>query len=271
MIIFAWNCRDLGQASAIRDLRALLHSSKPDCLILMETKVNDVTMIRILRNLDYSNHVYQPPVGLSGGLCVAWKDSMDMEPITLSKNIISLLVSSTPGSPWRLYAIYGPCNYSSKRAFWNSLSMNSRIDRGVANEEWWSLFPNANLQLLPQTTSDHHPQLLSCFGHNMFAKRPFRFEAAWVEDCRTYWVVNHAWALRNHPRPPTSLLNKLQYTRKALSRWNKDQFGNIQANIKATREALTLAQQNLDSPSNLDYDRNLRCHLDHLLKMEEML
>ena len=26
--------------------------------------------------------------------------------------------------------------------------VNSRIDRGVANEEWWSLFPNANLQLL---------------------------------------------------------------------------------------------------------------------------
>ncbi|KAL5537788.1 hypothetical protein UlMin_045384 [Ulmus minor] len=218
-----------------------------------------------------------------------------MEPITLSKNIISLLVFSTPGSPWRLSAIYGPCNYSAKRAFWNSLSseadcflgawlflgnfnricdredrstnrgldggsrimcealdnvgmisiissgfyytwfnrrcgrqqVNSRIDRGFANEEWWSLFPNANLQILPQTTSDHHPQLLSCFGHNMFSKRPFRFEATWVEDCRSYWVENHAWALRNHLRPSSRLLNKLQDTRRALSRWNKDQFGNI--------------------------------------------
>ena len=71
MIIFAWNCRGLGQASVIRDLRALLQSSKPDCLILMETKVNDATMIRILRNLGFSNHVYHPPIGLSGGLCVA--------------------------------------------------------------------------------------------------------------------------------------------------------------------------------------------------------
>ncbi|KAL5560153.1 hypothetical protein UlMin_036364 [Ulmus minor] len=70
--------------------------------------------------------------------------------------------------------------------------VNSHIDKGVANEYWWRLFPNAKLQLLPQTSSDHHPQVLSCFGQNVFAKRSFRFEATWVEDRRSYWVVNHA-------------------------------------------------------------------------------
>ncbi|KAL5551835.1 hypothetical protein UlMin_002011 [Ulmus minor] len=314
MIIFAWNCRGLGQASAIRDLRALINSSKPDCLILMETKINAASMSRIVGNLNFSNHVYVPPIGLSGGFCVAWKDSINMEPITLSKNIISLLVFSKPGIPWRLSAIYGPPNYSAKRAFWSSLSneadrfpgawlllgdfngicnrqdrssnrrldggsrtmygrqrVNSRIDRGVANEDWWRLFPNAMLQFLPQTSSDHHPQVLSCFGQNVYAKRPFRFEAAWVEDRCCYGVVNHAWSRRSHPRPPTSLLYKLQDSRLALSRWNKEQFGNIQSNIKATRSALARAQQNMDSPRAVDHDRNLRCHLEHLLKMEETL
>ncbi|KAL5557491.1 hypothetical protein UlMin_039727 [Ulmus minor] len=339
MIIFAWNCRGLGQASAIRDLRALINSSKPDCLILMETKINAASMSRIVGNLNFSYHVYVPPIGLSGGFCVAWKDSIDMEPITLSKNIISLLVFSKPGIPWRLSAVYGPPNYSAKRAFWSSLSseadrfpgawillgdfngiynrqdrssnrrldggsrimcealdnlgmitipssgffyswsnrrygrqrVNSRIDRGVANEDWWRLFPNARLQLLPQTSSDHHPQVLSCFGQNMYAKRPFRFEAAWVEDRRYYGVVNHAWSRRFHPRPPTNLLYKLQDSRVALSRWNKEQFGNIQSNIKATTSALAIAQQNLDSPTAVDHDRDLRCHLEHLLKMEETL
>ncbi|KAL5542144.1 hypothetical protein UlMin_009854 [Ulmus minor] len=183
-----------------------------------------------------------------------------MELITLSKNIISLLVFSKPGVPWRLSAINGLPNYFAKRAFWSSLSsevdrfpgawlllgdfngicnrqerssnrrldggsrimcealdnlgmisipssgffytwfnrrygrqwVNFRIDRGVANEDWWRLFPNAKLQLLPQTSSDHHPQVLSCFGQNVFPKRPFRFEGAWIEDRRCYWVVNHA-------------------------------------------------------------------------------
>ncbi|KAL5557200.1 hypothetical protein UlMin_039436 [Ulmus minor] len=136
--------------------------------------------------------------------------------------------------------------------------VNSRIDRGVANEDWWSQFPNATLKLLPQTTSDHHPQLLSCFGQNDFARRQFRFETAWVED-------------QSHPRPPTRLLNKFQDTRLALSHWNRDQFGNIQSNIKATRAALSLAQLNLDNLYSVDYDRNLRQHLEHFLKMEETL
>ncbi|KAL5568871.1 hypothetical protein UlMin_025446 [Ulmus minor] len=57
----------------------------------------------------------------------------------------------------------------------------------------------------------------------------------------------------------------------ALTRWNKEQFGNIQSNIKATRSALALAQQNLDSPRAVDHDRNLRCYLEHLLKMDETL
>ncbi|KAL5579576.1 hypothetical protein UlMin_012018 [Ulmus minor] len=116
--------------------------------------------------------------------------------------------------------------------------VNSRLDRGMANEEWWGLFANASIELLPQTSSDHNPQVLSCFGQQCSVKRPFRFEAAWVEDQRSFWVVNHAWGSRTHPNPPTRLLNKCQATRVALSRWNKNQLGNIQSNIKATREAL---------------------------------
>ncbi|KAL5562082.1 hypothetical protein UlMin_031829 [Ulmus minor] len=71
--------------------------------------------------------------------------------------------------------------------------INSRINRGMANEDWWNRFPNASIQLLPQATSDHFPQVLRCFGQNSYVKRLFRFEAAWVEDPRNYWVVNHAW------------------------------------------------------------------------------
>ncbi|KAL5568745.1 hypothetical protein UlMin_025320 [Ulmus minor] len=78
----------------------------------------------------------------------------------------------------------------------------SRIDRGVANEELWGLFPNTSIKLLPQSTSDHNPQVLHCFGKHVLSKRPFRFEAAWVEDQRSHWVVNQAWFNRSHPRPP---------------------------------------------------------------------
>ncbi|KAL5550707.1 hypothetical protein UlMin_000883 [Ulmus minor] len=227
-MIFAWNYRSLGQASAIWDLHALLLSSKPDVLIIVEMKVNNATMTRILGNLDYSNH-----------------------------NIISLLANRFPGAWLLLGDFNGICNrqdrstnrgldggsrimceildnlgmiYIPSTGFYYTWSnhrsgrqrVNSCIHRGVANEDWWSQFPNPTMKLLPHTTSDQHPQLFSCFGQYDFAKRQFRFEAAWVEDRQSYWVVNHAW-------------------------------------------------QNLDNPYSVDYDRNLRQHLEHLLKMEETL
>ncbi|KAL5576410.1 hypothetical protein UlMin_018109 [Ulmus minor] len=226
MIVLAWNCRGMGQPSAIRELKALVCSSNHDYILLMEAKVNAGTMISILQNLYFLNHVYVPPVGLSGGLCVAWRDGLDMEPVTMNKHIISLLVFSTPGSaPWLLFAVYGPNSSMEKRFVWenihhqmycfsgawlvigdfntiwnsgdrssgtgmdigsrrmrsalNNLGMlliptsgsnfswtnrrhgnrriRSKIDRVVANENWWRSFPNAFIRMLPQTTSDHNP------------------------------------------------------------------------------------------------------------------
>ena len=92
MILFSWNCRGIGQASTIRELKALLQSSSPDVLILMETKAKSSTMQLVLSQLQFPNHVYVPPLGLSGGFCVAWREDIDMEPITMNKNLISFLV-----------------------------------------------------------------------------------------------------------------------------------------------------------------------------------
>ena len=69
-----------------------LRSSSPNILILMETKANSSTMKRVLSQLQFPIHVYVPPVGLLGGLCVAWREGIDMEPITMNKNLISFLV-----------------------------------------------------------------------------------------------------------------------------------------------------------------------------------
>ncbi|KAL5582142.1 hypothetical protein UlMin_014584 [Ulmus minor] len=340
MIIFAWNCRSIGKASTIRDLRALMRSSSPDCLILMETKANQASMNHILSQLHFPNSVYVPPIGLAGGFCVAWREGFDMEPIIVNKHLISLIIFNTSGvPPWMISAVYGPTASSAKRRFWDSIhskvdrfpgpwmligyfngilyssdcssnrginggssfmrealdnlgmisipssgfhytgfncrhgrsQINLRINRVVANEDWWNQFPNASIQLLLQTTSDHSPQVLRCLGQNAFVKRSFLFEAAWVEDPRSYWVVNHAWCSLSHPRPTSQFLNKIQTSRVFLLHWNKSHFGNIQANIKATREARAKTQHNMNATGALDRDRNLRLHLDHLLKIEEIM
>ncbi|KAL5576512.1 hypothetical protein UlMin_018211 [Ulmus minor] len=261
MIFLAWNCRGMGQPSTIHELRALVCSSNPECILLMEAKVNFGTMQTILQHLHFLNHVYVPPVGLSGGLCVAWHDGIEMEPISMNKHIISLLVFSTPGfAPWLVSVVYGPNSNADKRLFWENihhetdlfsgvwliigdfntiwnsddyssgtdLDIGSRrmqfaldnlgmlfipasgfnyswtnrrqgnrrirfkIDRAMANEDWWRSFPNAYIRVLPQTTSDYNPQILHCIGQDSFAKRPFCYEAIWTEEKHSHWVVNQA-------------------------------------------------------------------------------
>ncbi|KAL5569499.1 hypothetical protein UlMin_026074 [Ulmus minor] len=149
--------------------------------------------------------------------------------------------------------------------------IRSKIDRVVANEEWWRCFPNASIRMLPQTTSDHNLQILYCFGQNSFAKRPFRFEAMCTEDKRSYWVVNQAWQSLNHQSPPSRFHKRLSACRQALWHWNKSQFGNLQSNISTTREAIAKIQQcSQFSDEVAAKDSNLRSHLEYLLKLEEM-
>ncbi|KAA3482719.1 reverse transcriptase [Gossypium australe] len=38
-------------------------------------------------------------------------------------------------------------------------NIRERLDRGVANEKWITLFPMGNIQHLPYSTSDHCPPL----------------------------------------------------------------------------------------------------------------
>ncbi|KAA3474991.1 reverse transcriptase [Gossypium australe] len=56
-----------------------------------------------------------------------------------------------------------------------------RVDRGVANENWRSMFPEATIQHLPHSISDHCPLLISTRKEDAWrSKKTFKFEAWWV-------------------------------------------------------------------------------------------
>ncbi|KAL5541135.1 hypothetical protein UlMin_044352 [Ulmus minor] len=46
-----------------------------------------------------------------------------------------------------------------------------KIDHGMANLDWWDLFPNATLSFLPETTSDHKPLVLRTSPREVFIPR----------------------------------------------------------------------------------------------------
>jgi hypothetical protein len=59
-------------------------------------------------------------------------------------------------------------------------AVEERLDRALANNDWFGLFPNAKLQNLVAPVSDHYPIFLECSPvtrHNSH-QRQFKFENA---------------------------------------------------------------------------------------------
>ncbi|KAI5351604.1 hypothetical protein L3X38_004495 [Prunus dulcis] len=58
-----------------------------------------------------------------------------------------------------------------------------RLNRAISNLQWRGLFPEAHVQYLPGTESDHNPikiGLTSSFRYSL-NNRPFRFKAMWMK------------------------------------------------------------------------------------------
>lgn len=83
-----------------------------------------------------------------------------------------------------------PFTWSNKRA--GSANIQERLDRGVGNNEWISLFPYSSIFHLPAIGSDHNPIILNTSIDSLCPK-PFRFESMWLDDITCFETVNAGW------------------------------------------------------------------------------
>ncbi|GMI85864.1 hypothetical protein HRI_002255700 [Hibiscus trionum] len=68
--------------------------------------------------------------------------------------------------------------------------VRERLDRGVANSEWWESYPNFSLTHLAHTFSDHCPLLLDTNPQGEQQRfHTFHFEAAWLMEELAYGGV----------------------------------------------------------------------------------
>ncbi|KAA3484877.1 reverse transcriptase [Gossypium australe] len=93
-------------------------------------------------------------------------------------------------------------------------NIQERLDRGVANENWMSMFLEATIQHLVHSISDHCPLLITTKKEdNKKSWKTFKFKVWWVLEKSFEAEVKLIWE-------PTSgdLLQKLDYLRKGLER-----------------------------------------------------
>lgn len=121
MITIFWNFRGLGQALTIRALRELCNSHRPNMIFLYEVKSYNLSKIQnITLSLKFDEVHLVPSHGSSGGLALMWVNTVDVQIVSSTKNLISaLILNDLVSSPWQLTRVYGPTIL--KLEFWESL------------------------------------------------------------------------------------------------------------------------------------------------------
>ncbi|KAM2576603.1 hypothetical protein TB2_002354 [Malus domestica] len=129
MIYLAWNCRGIGQDSTVAALRELILLNKPYMIFLSETKARGNGIENIRRNLGYQHGFFVGARGQSGGLCLWWKDTLEVHILSSSINAIDTCVQEfASGSVVRITWMYGPPRAENKAKFWESQSRSFAAD-----------------------------------------------------------------------------------------------------------------------------------------------
>jgi hypothetical protein len=104
--ILIWNVLGLNGSARQDVVRTLVDSARVDVVCLQETKMVDVSRFLLLRMLGpaFDNFVFLPSVGASGGILVAWKNSIGV--CAGSRVDEHSVFHSSTSSPWWLTCVY---------------------------------------------------------------------------------------------------------------------------------------------------------------------
>jgi len=111
-----------------------------------------------------------------------------------------------------------------------------RLDRGVANTEWSTLFPGTNVRHLTSSRSDHKVLLLEPRpGDRPPSCHVFRYEIMWEREEELGTIVENAWKKRNPGSDLGNLASALQIVTQDLKTWSKEKFGHVTTQLAQLR------------------------------------
>lgn len=72
-------------------------------------------------------------------------------------------------------------------------NIQEQLDRGFANADWRTAFPEATITHLPAIESDHRLLLLQMNPSTNDLPKPFKFESMWILHPGTSYIIDEAW------------------------------------------------------------------------------
>ncbi|XP_026419856.1 uncharacterized protein LOC113315820 [Papaver somniferum] len=139
----------------------------------------------------------------------------------------------------------------------------SRLDRALTNDEWDISFPDAKLIHLPQYGSDHCPIMLDSSHDDGDRKRNWKYFQCYERDDSLKPEIEAAW---NHPingSDAYKVSQKMVITRRYVSKWNREQFGNIRSNIFLLHQQMEVIQEESPNSSSTSQVLALENQIEH--------
>jgi hypothetical protein len=145
-------------------------------------------------------------------------------------------------------------------------AVEEKLDRALVSSNWCNLFPNATLECLTASSSDHYPIWLTCKPqiNPQRSTHRFKFENVWLAESDFSNLVRQQWRSYND----SSITQKLSNCANDLVQWSRNN-NKLQHDISQARKQLDLIRTNVTA-SNLNQYSALRKRLDRLLVQDDL-
>jgi hypothetical protein len=165
------------------------------------------------------------------------------------------------GTPW---------TYNNKKLGRDNVRV--RLDRAVASPSWSKIFPQATVQHLVSSRSDHCPILLS------MAKKEYRrkthclsrYEIMWEREESLSEEIQVAWSNHAPGKNLAEINEKLAATMTVLQSWSKEKFGSVNKELASLRKKLKQLTD-CNTSSNQNEINLIQSRMDELLHREELM
>jgi exonuclease III len=129
MNILSWNCRGLGNPTAVLALHHLVKVQGPKVLFLIETKLDSKKMEALRVELRFKCCFSVPSRGSSGGLALLWNDPVEIIIQSYTQNHIDAHIQVLPSRLWRFTGFYGHPESHRHRESWALLKRLNGMDQ----------------------------------------------------------------------------------------------------------------------------------------------
>jgi exonuclease III len=121
MSALSHNCRGLGGAATVKEIRDLVRKHAPTVLCIQETQLQKAHMEGLARSIGFDRCFVVSSLGRSGGLAIFWNNNISIEILPYSQYHIDVIVKEVGKDPWRLTTVYGEAQVAERFKTWDML------------------------------------------------------------------------------------------------------------------------------------------------------